>query len=313
MKQNLLAKPAGNSSLENWRLATLFAVMTVVIGAGLFYYWFALADRYVIFLYNHDMYPSQADTSPFSRITSSRYWMSGLVVSGVVLVLYTSINLVLGRLVAGYRPPSWWQVWSLSAVPLAIFIPILTMNANQPVLPLANALIVTLVTLVGLALALSPGRIAAQSPAGLFTLALDGFGLTPILYILSQIPRLIELSARGLVGFLVVAILGVAAGFFLLLLSTIIYKWRQLAIPGSSRVFIAGLCVAYPLMALVHHLYVGLTDGYFYISDSDNFFARNLWPNLLALIVAAGIASAMTNIRRRQIVQRPLAERKIKT
>lgn len=307
-----MAKSAGNGFNDKWPSAAIFSFLTVLMLAGLLYYWFAQADRYVIFLYNHAMGPLYPDTSPFSRITSSRYWMAGLVVSGLVMVLYISINFILGRLTADYRPPGWWQVWTLSAIPLAIFIPIMTMTANQPVLPLANALLVTIVTLVGLALALSPGRVAAQSPAGLFMLALDGFGLMLIVLILSQIPRLIELSSRGLIGFLVVAVLGIAAGLFLLLASTIIYKCRQWTIPGSFTVFIAGLCVAYPLMALVHHLYVGLTGGYFYISDSDNFFARSPWPNLLAWIVAAAIAMVMTNLRRHQIVQRPPAEKKIK-
>ncbi|MCP4422626.1 MAG: hypothetical protein GY805_38945, partial [Chloroflexi bacterium] len=51
----------------------------------LFYYWFAIADRYIIFLYNHDMGPVVPDTSPFSRVTASRYWMAALVASGGVM------------------------------------------------------------------------------------------------------------------------------------------------------------------------------------------------------------------------------------
>jgi hypothetical protein len=129
---------------------------------------------------------------------------------------------------------------------------------------------------------------------------MDGFGLMLIVLIVSQIPRLIDLLSRGLVGFLFVAILSIAAGFFLLFSSTIIYRWRGWNIPSSFTVLIAGLCVAYPLMALVHHLYVGLTGGYFYISDSDNFFAVDLWPILLAWIVAAAIAMAVTSLRRHQ-------------
>ncbi|MGD2048280.1 MAG: hypothetical protein PVH03_02235 [Chloroflexota bacterium] len=90
----LQAKSGGKSSAVNWRLAAIFAILTVVIVAGLLYNWFALADRYVIFLYNHDMFPSHTDTSAFSRVTSSRYWMAGLVASGVVMVLYTTVNLI---------------------------------------------------------------------------------------------------------------------------------------------------------------------------------------------------------------------------
>jgi hypothetical protein len=299
---------SSNKKAGNWRLVAIFAFFTTLIMLGLFYYWFAVADRYVIFLYNHDMPPQFPDTSPFSQITSSRYWMAGLVASGFVLVLYSSGNLLLGRLISDYRPPAWWQVWSLSSLPLAILLPLITMTANRPVLPFGNALPVTLVTLIGLALALSPGRIAAQDPAGLFLLTLDGFGLMLIVLIVSQIPRLIELSSRGLVGFIVVAILGLAAGFFLLLFSTVIYKWRRKTIPGSFMVLTAGLCVAYPLMALVHHLYVGLTGGYFYISDGDNFFARSLWPNLLAWLLAAAIVVAITRLRQHLVDEHPPSE-----
>jgi hypothetical protein len=94
-----------------------------------------------------------------------------------------------------------------------------------------------------------------------------------------------------------VAFFGMAAGFFLLLSTTIIYKWRGWTIPGSLMVFIAGLCIAYPLMALVHHLYVGLMDGYFYISDSDNFFAVKLWLNLLAWSLGAVLTIIITKLR----------------
>lgn len=299
---------SSNKKAVTWRLATIFAFFTTLIMLGLFYDWFAVADRYVIFLYNHNMPPLFPDTSPFSRITSSRYWMAGLVASGIVLVLYSSVNLLLGRLVSDYRPPAWWQVWSLCSLPLAILLPLITMTANRPALPFGNAMPVTLVTLIGLALALSPGRIAAQDPAGLFLLTLDGFGLMLIVLIVSQIPRLMELSSRGMVGYIVVAILGLAIGFFLLFFSTVIYKWRRKTIPGSLMILTAGLCVAYPLMTLIHHLYVGLTGGYFYISDGDNFFARSLWPNLLAWLLAVAIALAITRLRQHLVAERPPSE-----
>ena len=66
------------------------------------------------------------------------------------------------------------------------------MSVNRPVLPLANALGVTLVTLLGLALAFSPGRLAAQAPAELAILTLDGFGLMLIALLIGQSQRLLE-------------------------------------------------------------------------------------------------------------------------
>ena len=44
------------------------------------YYWFAVANRYVIFLHAH------LDATPFDDVTRSRYWIAGLVASGIVMV-----------------------------------------------------------------------------------------------------------------------------------------------------------------------------------------------------------------------------------
>jgi len=48
---------------------------------ALFYYWFVVANRYVIFLYMH------LDATPFDERTRSRYWMAGLVATGHRLFL----------------------------------------------------------------------------------------------------------------------------------------------------------------------------------------------------------------------------------
>ena len=94
-----------------WRSAVLHALPVTALVLPLFYYWFAIADRYFVFLYYHDMGPRYPDTSPFSGVTSSRYWMAGLVAGGMVTVLYTTGCWLLGRLSASYRAPAWWRVW----------------------------------------------------------------------------------------------------------------------------------------------------------------------------------------------------------
>ena len=58
---------------REWALAVLHALPVTVLVLSLCYYWFAVADRYIIFLYYHDMGPLVPDTSPFSVVTSSRY------------------------------------------------------------------------------------------------------------------------------------------------------------------------------------------------------------------------------------------------
>jgi hypothetical protein len=86
-------------------MALAHAVTITLFILALFYKWFAVDNRYVVFLYNH------LNATPFDEITSSRYWMSGLVVSGAVMVLYIAANWLLGRIVANYRAPAWQCVW----------------------------------------------------------------------------------------------------------------------------------------------------------------------------------------------------------
>lgn len=135
-----------------------------------------MRDRYGISLYFHDMGPG-FDASPFGRVTSSRYWMAGLVAGGAVMVTYIGLHLVLGRVVRRFSAPDWRRVWLLTVLPLLVGIPAIVMTVNQPILPLANAAQVAAATLVALALALMLGRMAARQPLAYMLLLLDGFSL----------------------------------------------------------------------------------------------------------------------------------------
>jgi hypothetical protein len=179
-----------------WWPALGWAIPSCLLLLGLFYDWFAVADRYVIFLYGHTAIRIPG-AQPFDEMTSSRYWMAGLVATGAVLVIYVSLNWLLGRLAdwrrRRYTPPPWWQVWALSALPLAIGIPAITMTVNAPVLPASLAAACAGATLAGLALALWPGAWAAERPGDLLWLVADGAGLVPVLILM----RALELPGRG--------------------------------------------------------------------------------------------------------------------
>ncbi len=75
---------------------------------GLFYYWFAVADRCAVLLYGH-IAAGIRGAQPFDEMTRGRYWMAGLVAAGAVTVLYTAANWAWGRLAAArrreYDPP----------------------------------------------------------------------------------------------------------------------------------------------------------------------------------------------------------------
>ncbi len=235
------------------------------------------------------------DTSPFSAVTRSRYWMAGLVASGTVLTLYTLVSWLLGRLMAHYGPPAWWRMWALCAAPLLIGIPLITMTVNQPTLPLWNALQVTLVTLAGLALGLMPGKIAATRPTNCLLLAFDGGALMLVLLLAPGFEDVSRWLASGTTWRLHSMLLGFGAAALLLLISTGLRLWRRKPMPSAASVIAAGLSAAYVLMPLVHHL--GFTDGHYYISSASNFFARNGAFQILTWLIAAAIALEITRLR----------------
>jgi hypothetical protein len=285
------------SGIKHWRAALGHALPVMALVLGLFYRWLAIADRYILFLYNHNMGPHYPDTSPFSRVTASRYWMAGLVAAGAVMVLYATASWLLKRLLRHYRPPAWWRVWVLCSVPLWVGIPLITMTANQPTLPLVHALRVTLAAWVGLALALMPGKLAAERPAELILLAADGAGLMTWMLSTSNLEVLRRWWVSGNWYRLQMVFMVIVLGLVLLLGVTVVRVWRRALIPGAARMFTAGLCGAYLFMPLVHH--VLYTDGYYYITDSDNFSGNELPIQLAAWLSAALLALSAQRLRQR--------------
>lgn len=283
-----------------FRRALIEATLISLIILVLFYYWFAVADRYIVFLYGHSA-SGIPFTQPFDALTSSRYWMAGLVAAGLVLVLYTAAHWVGGRLAARrdhtFATSDWWRVWALCVVPLAMGIPAITMTVNRPTLPFPLAAACVASTLAGLALALLPGRWAAQRPTDLVWLAVDGWGLIPILVLM----RAIELPDRGLSVSPAVAwslaIGSVIGGVVWLVIISVLRQWGGYAIPGAAAVFLSGLTQSYVMMPLAHYLMAG-PRGLRYISNSANFFATNPWLQFVAIATVIGLALAATWFRR---------------
>jgi hypothetical protein len=263
---------------------------------ALYVYWFAIGDRYRVFLYDHDMGPNVPDTSPFSAVTGSRYWMTGLVAAGAVMILYLVTNWLLGRFSSSYKAPAWWRVWVLASPPLLVAIPLITMTMNEPVLTVSYAAWSTIVCIIALALALSPGTMAAERPVDLAWLASDGFGLMLVLVTLPGIQFLDRWIESGQVGYVLVMVLGATAGVVWLLFMTGLRIWQHHSNPSTGEVLLAGFAASYLFLPLVHHLV--FTDGYYYITDSDNFLARNVLLQLFVWIVAGGVAITVTRFRR---------------
>jgi hypothetical protein len=221
--------------------------------------------------------------------------MSGLVASGMVLVILTPSNWLLGRLIPAYEPPRWWWVWLFCALPVAAGIYLITTRLNAPVLPAPLGGAVVLATLVGLALALLPGRMAARRPRELLWLTLSGAGLMGSLLLL----RAVELPATGLVkpGLAYgVAAVGTLGGACWSLVVGWLYAQRREEAWTPFRVFISGVTLSYLVIPLVHYL-LFTPLAYRYISLADNFFARTIPLQLFSFAVAGGLSLGVVRLQ----------------
>jgi hypothetical protein len=274
-------------------MVLLHAIPVTLFILALFYYWFAVADRYAVFLYNHRL---AGPAGPFDDITIGRYWMSGLVADGAVMLLYIAANWLLARVGANDRAPAWWRVWLLCAPLLIVGIPIITMTTNSPTLPPALAAACVVATLAGLAFALMPGALAARQLPDLAWLALDGVGLVPSLLLL----RAIELPGRGLAvsasTAYLVAVGSILGGAVWLGAMSVLRVWQRKPSPNAVSVFVAGLCLSYLALPLAHYLFF-TPAAYRYIGASSNFFMHNLGLQLVTFLIAAALAFGAARFR----------------
>lgn len=284
-----------------WRLPLLEASVISIFVLSLFTYWFGIADRYAVFLYGHTAV-GMPNTEPFDEATSSRYWMAGLVAAGAVMILYSLVYWLLGQFGRLYDkrfvPSVWWRVWLLCAGPIAIGVPVITMTMNSPTLPARLAAACVVATLLGLAVALLPGKWAAEQPVALMWLVADGMGLVPALLLV----RVIELPGRGLLENYtqawMIAIGGILAGAAWLAVMSALRFWRHKQIPDAGILLLAGLGLSYLLLPLIHHLFA-TPPAYRYISTAGNFFAYSWGIQCLAVLSATGLAIGGTQLRRK--------------
>jgi hypothetical protein len=287
------------------------ALLVTLFVTGLFYYWFAVANRYVVFLYGHtatNIPPAQ----PFDALTRSRYWMAGLVAAGLVLPLYAGLMRI-GARVRRAALPSWPRVWALCALPLALGLPAITLTANTPTLPLSLALGAAGTTLAGLVLALWLGTRAAEQAVACLWLLADGAGLVPPLLAL----RALELPGRGLSLSPAVAwgfgLGSVAAGAAWLGLVTALRAWRRPVElpPSAGAIFAAGSAISYLCLPALHYL-LG-RPPYRYVTAGSNFFAFTPALQVVTWALAAGLAYGFTCLRQSGVLRARINQRREKS
>jgi len=285
----------------SWRATVAHAGGAAAVMLGMVYYWFAVADRYAVFLYGHVDRPGDLPAAPFGPITRSRYWMSGFVAAGVIMVLYAAIVGLAAHWMARrgrpFTPPKAAKVWVCAAPILVVGVPAITMTQNRPTLPAHLAAAVTGTAVLGLVLALWPAGWAARRPTDLAWLALDGLGLVPPLLLW----RAIELPARGILSAPItwaVVVGSIAGGAVWLGLMTAARARSRRATPAASEVFGAGVTWVVLGVPLAHHL-LFTPPAYRYITSAPNVFGFTWQTWISALLVAAALAAGATWCRRR--------------
>jgi hypothetical protein len=269
----------------------VYSLPACLIILSLFYYWFAIADRNEVFLYYHIMAPRLPDTSPFSFVTASRYWMSGLVACGFVLLIYFPANFILFRAKNNHALPALKNVLLFCFPVLTVGTFIITMTMNQPVLPFLQALKVLLATLFGFAVVLKTVELAGKKLLKLILLGADGFALASIMILTSTLASNYQfLSSAQLAFSLIVCVLC----FVIFAITSIFYVWKKFK-TSSPKILLAAITIAYPFGTVFHYLFG--TDGHFYITNSDNFFTKNIFLQIFVWIVGYLITLFLNRLR----------------
>lgn len=265
---------------ENGQAAAAAASVTVVM-LGLLGYWFVAAERGRVFLYDH------LGATPFDAVTSSRYWMAGLVAAGY-LCLAATLVAVIGLVRRRRWLPAPGRVMALAAGPLAAGVLAVTALLGSPRLPLDLAALVSLTTLAGAYLAYWAAHAVQRLGWASGRLMLDGMGLVPLL----TLTQVLELPGRGLSVTMQLAatIVGVSLVIATLWRGVMAWIYRRLGKPAAPAgdVLRASLVLSYLALPTLHHL-TATPPGYKYITTGDNFMPRNPWLLLAAWSAAAVI------------------------
>jgi len=170
------------------------------------------------------------------------------------------------------------------------------MTSNSPTLPFWLASLTAAATLAGLVLALLPGRIVAERPLEAAFLGLDGLCLALWLLALPGLEYVPAWIAGGNHVWLLMLVLLPLAGLDGLAILTLLRVALRRQSPTPGELSLAALIVTYILLPIVHH--VAFTSGRYYISNMDNFFARNGWIQIGTFAATAAVIWVTARARR---------------
>lgn len=281
-----------------------YSIPICIIILALMYYWFAIEDRNSIFLYYHDMGAKVPDTSPFSFVTSSRYWMSGLVANGFVFLLYSFFTFIRLQFKGGFSQPDKLHVLYICAPILIVGTLIITMTMNEPVLPFNHALKVALANLIGLMIALYTAQITSKNFLHNVFQVIDGFAIGLMMNASTWLENIDTMPAWR-----VMVLLKIYMICFILIIITSVGYIKTRKSQKVHALFLYCLAIGYLFGSLFHYLFG--TDGHYYITNSDNFFTRNIAVQFIIWIFIFLLSYMIVKFRNGQIKNRRTKEDKI--
>jgi hypothetical protein len=250
-------------------LEFLIPSILIMVSLSVYLYLFGFADRKIYFLYGH------LGLQPFDEMTMGRYWMTGLVLSGYLSVLYLLVRLIILFIIKSNNL-SWITTIKLSALPLIFGILWITMTMGKPVMPFNIAFSSALALIIGTAIGCSVVDDVINDYKSTCIYILFAVGLIPFLTLF----RVIELPDKGLlsvnVSVLVIISVLLIACIWLLLLYRIFKKFR----PKFFNIIKGTLAIAYVGLPVIHHL-LATPKGIPYITTADNFFAAHIWIRMV--------------------------------
>ena len=140
------------SRLETWWVELLFALSMVAGVIYMFYTWYAVRDRYLIFLYDHDMGPG-FDASPFGWVLIDGGGLAILLVAlailqrypewlarGRTVFIYAHLFLVAAGIALLAAMTALHVLWRRAKAPDAVTLLVAGLDVAHLLLPLAHHL-----------------------------------------------------------------------------------------------------------------------------------------------------------------------------
>lgn len=261
----------------------IFSIVLSLFVWGLYFLWFIVQDRRLVFLYGH------LHTTPFDQATLSRHWVTGLVASGLVFFLSLCIFSILKK-----RAPTlnfsvkhvWKNACVLTCMPLSILLGLF----GTPPMPIIMVILILLVLSLSLRLVLEAAHALVYHPKNTLFLWLDGLIFFPSLFLLPLLADYVIRKSPQIHAILptigVVLALVVGGPFIWFLIMRYIRRIQNIPHFSPKKLLLSVIMTTYILLPLGHY---GISrPEHLYITNRSNIISTQWWIQLTVFVIVVG-------------------------